>query len=155
MCMATMLSYRWESSWSIFISLEFQHHMIVEGQLRKVVPKNEVYLFFEYLGTKGPVLGHLVTKISCRKLCFYCHLIVMKSITTALLIVLSIGAIQCVNWSNITVTELNNLPPSAFTTITADQLASIPSDVSSKQKQPFTGSDISACSIKRFCSRNC
>lgn len=53
----------------------------------------------------------------------------MKITTIAFLLVLSIGAIQCVDWANITATELNDLPTSAFTTITADQLASIPPEV--------------------------
>lgn len=54
----------------------------------------------------------------------------MKSITiTSLIFVLSFGAIQCINWSNITATELGNLPPSDFATITAAELSSIPPQV--------------------------
>jgi hypothetical protein len=57
----------------------------------------------------------------------------MKSITTtALLLLISIGAIQCINWSNITATELSELSNSAFSSISADELGSIPDQVKIK-----------------------
>ncbi len=58
----------------------------------------------------------------------------MKSNTsTIVIIVLSLSALQmggCVNWANITAAELSALPAIDFTTITSQELSSIPSQVS-------------------------